>query len=96
MICAAAVQPLGFGHLATCFHWQSYRESSCWATKNRCVVTAVSGPAVHNYRYRADLFPNSRFRMAYDRLQDEHASEVARRAYLRILEIVRYMGLEKR
>ena len=42
--------------------------------------------AFDNYRYREDLFPNSRFRMAYDRLQDEHAPEVARRAYLRILQ----------
>jgi hypothetical protein len=42
--------------------------------------------AFDNYRYREDLFPNSRFRMAYDRLQDEHAPDVARRAYLRILQ----------
>ena len=42
--------------------------------------------AFENYRYREDLFPNSRFRMAYDRLQNEHAPEVARRAYLRILQ----------
>jgi hypothetical protein len=42
--------------------------------------------AFENYRYREDLFPNSRFRMAYDRLQAEHLPEVARRAYLRILQ----------
>jgi Mu transposase-like protein len=42
--------------------------------------------AFDNYRYREDLFPNSRFRIAYDRLQDEHAADVARRAYLRILQ----------
>ncbi|MBI3465857.1 MAG: PDZ domain-containing protein, partial [Planctomycetes bacterium] len=42
--------------------------------------------AFENYRYREDLFPNSRFRMAYDRLRDEHAPEVARRAYLQILQ----------
>ena len=42
--------------------------------------------AFENYRYREDLFPNSRFRMAYDRLQAEHAPDVARRAYLRILQ----------
>src|SRR5438132_1946951 len=42
--------------------------------------------AFDNYRDREDLFPNSRFRMAYDRLQDEHAPDVARRAYLRILQ----------
>jgi hypothetical protein len=42
--------------------------------------------AFDNYRYREDLFPNSRFRMAYDRLHDEHAADVARRAYLLILQ----------
>jgi hypothetical protein len=42
--------------------------------------------AFENYRYREDLFPNSRFRMAYDRLRDEHAPAVATRAYLRILQ----------
>jgi hypothetical protein len=42
--------------------------------------------AFENYRYREDLFPNSRFRMAYDRLRDEHAPEVARRVYLQILQ----------
>src|SRR5205085_5262954 len=41
--------------------------------------------ALENYRYREDLFPNSRFRMAYDRLQEEHGPEAGRRAYLRIL-----------
>ena len=42
--------------------------------------------AFENYRYREDLFPNSRFRMAYDRLQAEQAPAVARRAYLHILQ----------
>jgi hypothetical protein len=42
--------------------------------------------AFENYRYREDLFPNSRFRIAYDRLQDEHEPKVAVRAYLRILQ----------
>lgn len=42
--------------------------------------------ALDNYRYREDLFPTSRFRMAYDRLCDEHVPDVARRAYLRILQ----------
>lgn len=42
--------------------------------------------AFEGYRYREDLFPNSRFRMAYDRLRDEHTPEVARRAYLHILQ----------
>ena len=42
--------------------------------------------AFENYRYREDLFPNSRFRMAYDRLREEHASRIATREYLRILQ----------
>jgi hypothetical protein len=42
--------------------------------------------AFDNYRYREDLFPTSRFRMAFDRLREEHAPDVARRAYLRILQ----------
>ncbi len=42
--------------------------------------------AFENYSYREDLFPNSRFRIAYDRLQDEQEPKVAVRAYLRILQ----------
>ena len=42
--------------------------------------------AFENYRYREDLFPNSRFRMAYDRLCEGHAPRVATREYLRILQ----------
>lgn len=42
--------------------------------------------AFENYRYREDLFPNSRFRMAYDRLRTEHAPKVATRDYLKILQ----------
>ena len=42
--------------------------------------------AFENYRYREDLFPNSRFRLAYDRLCEEHTPAVGTRAYLRILQ----------
>jgi hypothetical protein len=35
--------------------------------------------AFENYRYCEDLFYNSRFRMAYDRLRAEHAPKVATR-----------------
>lgn len=42
--------------------------------------------AFANYRYREDLFPNSRFRQAYDRLCDEHTPAVGTREYLRILQ----------
>lgn len=40
--------------------------------------------AFENYRYRDDLFPTSRFRMAYDFLKDHH-SEGASKEYLKIL-----------
>lgn len=43
--------------------------------------------AFAHYRYREDLFPTSRFRMAYDALLREHAGEPARadREYLALL-----------
>lgn len=40
--------------------------------------------AFANYKYRDDLFPTSRFRMAYDDLKERHPSR-AGREYLRIL-----------
>ena len=43
--------------------------------------------AFANYRYREDLFPTHRFRMAYDLLQREHAPRVADKEYLRILHL---------
>ena len=42
--------------------------------------------AFENYRYREDLFPTSRFRMAYDALR-ETAPSRASREYLAILEL---------
>ena len=42
--------------------------------------------AFENYRYREDLFPTSRFRMAYDALR-ETAPNRASREYLQILEL---------
>ena len=41
--------------------------------------------AFENYRYRDDLFPSSRFRMAYDSLRQRHAPSRASKEYLRIL-----------
>jgi transposase len=41
--------------------------------------------AFENYRYRDDLFPTTRFRIAYDRLKQEHVLSVAARQYLTIL-----------
>src|SRR3990172_10620910 len=38
--------------------------------------------AFENYRYRDELFPTSRFRMAYDLLKQEHSVARASREYL--------------
>ncbi len=43
--------------------------------------------AFENYRYRDDLFPTTRFRIAYDRLKQEHVLNVAARQYLNILHL---------
>lgn len=47
--------------------------------------------AFQAYRYREDLFPTSRFRMAYDALQ-ESAGNRANKEYLRILELAAKQG----
>jgi hypothetical protein len=41
--------------------------------------------AFENFRYRDDLFPTSRFRIAYDILKKDHALIVATKQYLEIL-----------
>ena len=41
--------------------------------------------AFENYRYRDDLFPTSRFRMAYDSLKKRHTRSRAAKQYLNIL-----------
>jgi hypothetical protein len=43
--------------------------------------------AFENYRYRSDLFPTSRFRMAYDELKRQHADSKASKNYLQILKL---------
>jgi hypothetical protein len=43
--------------------------------------------AFENYRYRDDLFPTTRFRIAYDRLEQGHVMIVAARQYLNILHL---------
>ena len=43
--------------------------------------------AFENYRYRDDLFPTTRFRMAYDRLKRCHVASVAAKQYLNILHL---------
>ncbi len=41
--------------------------------------------AFENYRYQDDLFPTSRFRIAYDHLKKRHAQSSAAKKYLNIL-----------
>jgi hypothetical protein len=41
--------------------------------------------AFENYRYRDDLFPTTRFRIAYDSLKNRHSQSVAAKQYLNIL-----------
>lgn len=43
--------------------------------------------AFANYRYRGDLFPSTRFRVAYDMLCAAHSERVASREYLLILQL---------
>jgi len=50
--------------------------------------------AFENYRYRDDLYPNSRFRMAYDHLT-RHAGAIANKEYLKILYIAFMEGESK-
>jgi len=42
--------------------------------------------AFENYRYRDDLFPSSRFKMAYDYLKDHHSTR-GTKEYLKILDL---------
>jgi hypothetical protein len=43
--------------------------------------------AFENYRYRDDLFPTSRFRIAYDDLKKRHSQRKAAKQYLNILHL---------
>jgi len=43
--------------------------------------------AFANYRYRSDLFPTSRFRMAYDSLCERHTCAKAGKEYVKILQL---------
>jgi len=43
--------------------------------------------AFENYKYRSDLFPTSRFRMAYDHLCQCHTVGVATKEYLAFLQL---------
>lgn len=59
-------------------HRVSYRHIIDWLVRKP--------GAFEGYRYRQDLFPTSRFRMAYDSLQQTHGDRAAK-AYLRILHL---------
>ena len=48
--------------------------------------------AFENYRYRQDLFPTSRFRMAYDGLKRRHSARRASKEYLKILYLAAHEG----
>jgi len=43
--------------------------------------------AFENYRYREEMFPTIRFRMAYDNLKNHHVLSVAAKEYLQILDL---------
>ena len=50
--------------------------------------------AFESYRYREDLFPTSRFRMAYDALRESGSAMVSRH-YLEILEMAAREGEDR-
>lgn len=50
--------------------------------------------AFENYRYREEMFPTSRFRMAYDELKRHHAVQKAAKEYLKILSLACKKGEE--
>ncbi len=43
--------------------------------------------ALDNYRYRSDLFPTSRFRVAYDSLRAHHSGTRTNKEYLAVLQL---------
>ena len=60
-------------------HYIQYRHIIDWLVRKP--------GAFENYRYRSDLFPTSRFRIAYDSLCKCHSPAKASREYLRILQL---------
>jgi transposase len=48
--------------------------------------------AFENYKWREDMFPTIRFRMAYDSLKRSHSLPVASREYLKILKLAADMS----
>lgn len=64
-------------------HRIDYRHIIDWLARKPC--------AFENYRYKEDLFPTSRFRVAYDALQQTTASRAVKE-YLKILELAAEEG----
>lgn len=60
-------------------HYVQYRHIIDWLVRKP--------GAFENYRYRSDLFPTSRFRIAYDSLCKCHTPAKASKEYLRILQL---------
>ena len=61
-------------------------EGKCVINYRHIIDSLVRKPgAFANYRYRNELFPTSRFRIAYDNLKARHTLSVAVRQYLKIL-----------
>jgi hypothetical protein len=51
--------------------------------------------AFPNYRYRDDLFPTTRFRMAYDELCGHHSESEAVREYLQLLDLAAHTSEDR-
>ena len=64
-------------------HWIDYRQIIGWLVRKP--------GAFANYRYRAELFPSSQFRMAYDTLKEQSPVH-ADRDYLQILYLAAHEG----
>lgn len=61
-------------------------EGKCAINYRHIIDSLVRKPgAFENYRYRNELFPTSRFRIAYDSLKKQHAPSIAAKQYLNIL-----------
>lgn len=63
-------------------------EGKCVINYRHIIDSLVRKPgAFENYRYRDELFPTIRFRIAYDQLKKYHSPAVAAKQYLNILYI---------
>jgi transposase len=61
-------------------------EGKCAINYRHIIDSLVRKPgAFENYRYRNELFPTSRFRIAYDSLKKQHVPSIADKQYLNIL-----------